>query len=110
MKKIGDRLRAVVRKPDTIARIGDDEFAILAANIESRDNADLLARKMQETIASPIVMDQQECCLSASIGVVFIPLTTDLLKHADNAMYKAKKNGHNNIRFFSDQAGGIVRD
>ena len=100
---VSDKLVTSLRESDFIARIGGDEFVILIENLESLDVIDLVAKKIIEIFKEPIVINKQECFVSASIGVALYPEdgidAEALIKNADIAMYKAKSNGKNQCVF-----------
>jgi diguanylate cyclase (GGDEF)-like protein len=99
------RLRAGVRASDVVARLGGDEFMVLLNEISEGDKVSELARDLLSVLGKPIELSGQECRVTASIGVAMFPDDgTDeqsLMKHADIAMYHAKAEGKNNVRFFS---------
>jgi len=90
-----------VRKSDTVARIGGDEFVILFERIHSRENSLMMAEKIRVALNRSFDMDQQNLHILPSIGVAFYPEHgTDekqLFNHADEAMYLAKHVGGNRI-------------
>ncbi len=98
-----ERLQAAVRASDTVARIGGDEFVVLAETIETGDTLALLAQRITEAMGVPIVIGAEETVLSVSIGIAVFPDDADseqrLLACADAAMYAAKAAGKNTYRF-----------
>ena len=120
LKTVAARMESCVRKSDTVARLGGDEFVLISLHTCAQDPArgpagysyvhDMLA-KFQRMLAAPIILGGQPFSVTCSIGVsVFRQHGDDadtLLKHADDAMYVAKKNGRNKIEFYSDQAGEL---
>jgi len=98
------RLRHCLREGDTLARIGGDEFMLLLPHIRSRDNAAFIARKILASLKVPFQLNNHELFISASIGIAIYPDDGDnqeiLTKHADIAMYSAKDQGRNDLRFF----------
>lgn len=101
LKVIAQRLTKVFREVDTVARFGGDEFLVLAPNVKTDDNLQIIAKKALTCIASPIYVGDAELLVTGSIGVVFSPRdgedSTVLMKHADIAMYRAKALGKNQI-------------
>lgn len=101
--EIANRFREVLRDQDTLARVGGDEFIILLDKVHDHTISDV-AYRLIESLAAPIQIQGHEFFTSASIGISIYP--TDgineetLIKHADTAMYEAKKNGKNGYRFF----------
>jgi len=95
---VGSRLRAVVRAPDTVARVGGDEFAILLERTASAAEVQAVADRVVSTLAHPFgVGDVDEVELSARIGVVAdIEAGTavgDVVDRADRALYRARRSG-----------------
>ncbi len=95
LKSVAQRLISCIRKSDIVARIGGDEFAIALVNIVHHGDAVRISQKILEKIANPILLDDQEILISASIGIGLYPADGNdietLLKNADIGMYRAKK-------------------
>ncbi len=107
--EIAQRLRSVVREADTVARLGGDEFLIVLKEVGGGDDAERVARKVIETMNEAFVLEGKEVYLGASIGITLFPDDGDdhheLLRNADAAMYKAKREGRNTYRFFTPEIG-----
>ena len=107
LQGIAERLSSCIRKGDTLSRLGGDEFVLLLPVVESDRDAVMVARKMKDQLARPFDLDGNEVHTSSSIGIAFFPDDGDnvstLLKHADMAMYAAKKKGKNRYQFFSEE-------
>lgn len=106
LTKLTHRLSLAVHKYDFIARIGGDEFVILAIDINSRANTDHYYHQLLDAVAQPIACDIGVLELSASLGVTFYPQTKSitpeqLLHQADIAMYEAKQEGKNRFAFYN---------
>jgi diguanylate cyclase (GGDEF)-like protein/PAS domain S-box-containing protein len=105
LKVVGKRLKCIIRKEDTLARLSGDEFTIIMEELTHPEDASLLAEKILEILAEPIHIDDHVLYVSGSIGISLYPQdATDaeyLLKYADTAMYKAKEEGRNNFQFYS---------
>ncbi|MEI8595354.1 diguanylate cyclase domain-containing protein [Photobacterium sp. Hal280] len=103
LKAVSLRLVNSLRETDTVARIGGDEFILILENIATTDTATLLADKILTMFSRPFMLAENPLHLGVSIGVSIYPShgTTreSLLKHADQAMYCAKKNGKNQCQF-----------
>jgi diguanylate cyclase (GGDEF)-like protein/PAS domain S-box-containing protein len=97
LKEVGKRLTAALRETDTVARLGGDEFAILPADATDLDAAGAVAWKIQQTCEPGFVINHKVVHVSASIGIAVFPehgrTRADLLRHADLAMYDAKRSG-----------------
>ena len=109
LRMAGERLAQLMRKADTVARIGGDEFVVLLAHLaDDLDSAARPAAQVAEKIRAAIARDfdiaGQSYHCSASIGVTLLPKAQlqahDLLREADIAMYRAKAEGRNGIAFF----------
>ena len=100
LRLISKRLKGYLRKGDTLARMGGDEFLLLVPHIEGLDNAMEVVRKILESFQEPFMLEDQEHRTSVSIGFTIFPddgIDADtLLKNADIAMYYAKQKGRNN--------------
>jgi diguanylate cyclase (GGDEF)-like protein/PAS domain S-box-containing protein len=90
---VGDRLTSLVRLGDTVARIGGDEFVVLAPNLPARAAIEELGRRVEQAIAEPFVLGSGVAQVSASVGVSFSDGTStvsSLLAEADQAMFQIK--------------------
>ena len=112
LKSVGDRLTSCVRSADLVARLGGDEFAIVMDQILHAEDAAAIAQKILDSLALPHQVAGLELIVSASIGIAVYAgglLTLDELnKHADIAMYEAKKAGRNTFQFFSPELHASV--
>jgi diguanylate cyclase (GGDEF)-like protein len=104
LKTIAERLRAVIRSGDVVARLGGDEFVVVQTGVGSRDQADDFACRIIAAVTMPMTLKNRAFIATVSIGVALAPADgTDserLLKSADLALYKAKADGRNCVRFF----------
>ncbi|MBF0330165.1 MAG: EAL domain-containing protein [Nitrospirae bacterium] len=100
------RLSSAIRKSDTAARMGGDEFLVILPDVGSATNAAHLAQKFNSLLSSPFSLSGHELYISASIGVTIFPNDGSdsdvLIKNADTAMYHAKAQGKNNFKFFTE--------
>jgi diguanylate cyclase (GGDEF)-like protein len=101
--KLAAVLTGAVRKSDTVARFGGDEFVILLTGLLSRDDAAIVAEKILYQLASPVALSVGDVQVGASIGIAVYPDDgTDsarLLKVADSLMYRIKQQGKNQYCF-----------
>jgi diguanylate cyclase (GGDEF)-like protein len=102
-----DRLRALLRDSDTIARMGGDEFAILQVGLSDLGHATALALRVIGRISEPYAIDGHQVVIGASVGIAISGvdgLTPDtLIRNADLALYRAKGDGRGTFRFFEPE-------
>lgn len=112
LKAIGGRLQSAVRSSDTVARFGGDEFVILLPTISRHSVAKRLGNKIVKLAAEPVAIGTNCHQLSASVGVAFYPENgtgfDTLLISADRAMYEAKRDGGNQVRFARPATGSAA--
>ena len=114
LRMVAERLTALVRDSDTVARMGGDEFAVLQDGIGGPHQAVNLAERIIESFREPLPLAGRELFVTPSIGIALHPGDGDdaesLVKHADLAMYRAKERGRNNFSLFSPELNeGILR-
>jgi diguanylate cyclase (GGDEF)-like protein len=94
---VTERLSAVVRPGDTLARMSGDEFVILCEDLDDPAQADIIATRIDAAIAAPFVLSCAEVVTSASVGIAVSgradQVPEQLLQNADTAMYQAKRKG-----------------
>jgi diguanylate cyclase (GGDEF)-like protein/PAS domain S-box-containing protein len=109
LREVARRLRRALREGDHLARLGGDEFVIVLENLgASPDEATVevhaVGRKILDVLGEPFDLAGRQCASSPSIGVTLFdgaPTSIDaLLRQADLAMYRAKEEGRNTLRFF----------
>ena len=103
LKQVAGRMLGCVRSSDTVARVGGDEFLIIANDIHIPKIAEQIAGKVINIVSSPIVFNGGQASVGASIGIALYPNDgqdiDQLIKQADKAMYRAKNSGKNSFRF-----------
>ncbi len=113
LKTVAERLNACVRKSDTVARIGGDEFVVILPSVAHTEDPTLIAQKILKTLGQAIELDKQEVFTSTSIGIAMYPgdghTVENLIKNADMAMYQAKDRGRNNYQFFSTEMNALAK-
>ncbi|BFG76072.1 EAL domain-containing protein [Paraburkholderia terrae] len=104
LKSFAHHLRQCVRNVDTVARLGGDEFVVLAENLGAPRDAERMAEAVLERMREGISTQSQMLQIMPSIGIALYPQdghsVDELLKHADAAMYEAKRGGRSTYRFF----------
>ncbi|MDQ6823879.1 MAG: EAL domain-containing protein [Candidatus Eremiobacteraeota bacterium] len=101
------RLAGTVRQEDLIARLGGDEFGVLLSEIESPADAEKFAQRVCAVLSEPLQTAQHDFYLSASVGISLFPddgeTAEGLFTAADSAMYRAKEEGRDKYRFYSNE-------
>ena len=104
---VGMKIDKVLREEDILARIGGDEFVVIVEEINKIQDISVISSHIIETLKKPIKIGKNTHYIGASIGISIFPEdsddATDLLKHADVAMYKAKESGRSNAQFYSSE-------
>jgi diguanylate cyclase (GGDEF)-like protein/PAS domain S-box-containing protein len=99
LQAVGKRLSGLLRKNDTVARMGGDEFLLLLPEIKKLEDPSIIAKRVIGTVRKPYVINGYKLRITASIGVAVYPHDgqddDSLMNHADNGMYWAKKDGRN---------------
>jgi diguanylate cyclase (GGDEF)-like protein len=106
LQQVAQRMLAVLRASDTVARVGGDEFVVLLPDITSDIDALCVAEKIRAGLEVPFVTASGDTLhISSSVGVVLYPdhanTPRDLLRLGDEAMYRAKQSGRNAIEIFA---------
>ncbi len=108
---VADRLRAMLRPEDFVARFGGDEFVVFQQNIRSNEEAAHLARRIVDHLSERYKIDNHLVEIGASVGIAMASpdVSADtLLKNADMALYRAKADGRGTFCFFRDEMAQTV--
>lgn len=101
------RLREIVNNDEALARFGGDEFTVIIEGVSNTQAALELASQILKILSEPILVDHNELYVGCSIGISLFPdngdSAQDLLKYADAAMYAAKNEGRNSVRYYSSE-------
>ncbi|MEE4637922.1 MAG: EAL domain-containing protein [Wenzhouxiangella sp.] len=104
--RVSERLSSVVRKVDSVSRLGGDEFTVTLEGIPSQRTASEIADKIIVSLQSPFGIHGVDVTVTASVGISFFPSQSkdadELQRNADVAMYTAKADGKNRHRVFAD--------
>jgi diguanylate cyclase (GGDEF)-like protein/PAS domain S-box-containing protein len=107
LQEMGARLAKTVRSSDVVARLGGDEFVVLVQEVGEAKQVEAVARKILSAVIKPLSIGGQECRVTASIGICMYPSEAQdeqaLMKNADIAMYRAKEEGKNTYKFYSQE-------
>lgn len=103
LRQVAARLLATIRAKDVVVRLGGDEFIVMQAGVNHRDEAELLGRRIIKQLSDVYVIDGVEMRISASIGIAlassFATDLDDLIASADAALYKSKALGKAQLQF-----------
>lgn len=105
LKHVAQRMRQTVRDTDLVARLGGDEFVVLQPSMASPEAGGELANKLTEIISRPYYINGHEILIRCSIGIAICPSDSEepaqLLKQADLALYRAKKESRGGYHYFT---------
>ena len=105
LREVAQRLAGCVRKADTLARQGGDEFVIVIPDLAQQADCGVVAEKILRALEAPFHADGHEFSIGASIGISIYPEDAGdgdaLLRNADAAMYRAKQQGRNHVRYYA---------
>jgi diguanylate cyclase (GGDEF)-like protein/PAS domain S-box-containing protein len=103
---IGAKIQEVLRKSDTIARFGGDEFLLLLPDIRGRQDVEKIAKKIFDLFQKKMIIDGKKLSSTLSMGISIFPDdgedSSTLLKNADTALYEVKDSGRNNYKFYQN--------
>ncbi len=104
LKTTAERLSEILRKGDTVARFGGDEFALILSGLETIEDAVQIAQKIIDRFCEPVIYNTHQLIVTTSIGIAEYPDNGTeeviLMKNADIAMYKAKQTGRARYQLF----------
>jgi diguanylate cyclase (GGDEF)-like protein/PAS domain S-box-containing protein len=111
--QVAKRLSSQLRKYDTVARFGGDEFVLMMPMIQENSEVAAVAKKIIREFATVFDLKEQEAFVTTSIGISLFPddgqTTGELLQNADAAMYRAKDAGRNRYQFFTQTMNDELR-
>ncbi|QWT20212.1 EAL domain-containing protein [Bacillus sp. NP157] len=113
LMRVAERIRALISPHDVAGRIGGDEFTVLLSDLRSREEALVVAEALLAAMARPFDLGDYELFVSASIGIAGYPLDGNdpvtLIANADAAMYVAKTEERNALRFYTPKMHADAR-
>jgi diguanylate cyclase (GGDEF)-like protein/PAS domain S-box-containing protein len=105
LEKVAQRLQRCVRPTDTVARLGGDEFTVILTDPDDVCHVSEVAQQMLDALGRPVEVGHERVSTACSIGITVYPtdatLPEDLIRNADQAMYRSKASGRNCLTFFS---------
>ena len=105
LQRISVRLKDAVRASDTVARLGGDEFMLLLEHLGTSHDLATVAQKVLDSIQAPMIIGKRTVHLGSSLGIAVYPndshAASQLMTHADTAMYRAKESGRNRYQFYT---------
>jgi diguanylate cyclase (GGDEF)-like protein len=111
LRKVAERLVTSLRQVDTIARMGGDEFTIIATGLAVAQDAEQVAQKILRAFSKPFEVNGHELFITPSIGISLYPSdgsdAETLVKNADTAMYQAKEQGTNGYYMYTEASSRI---
>jgi diguanylate cyclase (GGDEF)-like protein len=112
LKAVGAKLRSIVSTKATVARIGNDEFAVLLPNVRNKEDVQATVRKLLDAVATPRVIEGQELRVTASAGFATYPADAhsaeELITNANAALRVAKKRSHDNFEQHSGETARVA--
>jgi diguanylate cyclase (GGDEF)-like protein len=110
LKTVGERLINTLRKSDTIARMGGDEFLVIIPEIDNIEDTDIIAGKILQSFTEAFMISGRDLSVTTSLGIATYPQdgkdAETLIKYADIAMYAAKATGRNQFMHYSPRMQG----
>jgi len=114
LMEVTRRLKKTLRKEDTVSRFGGDEFLILLESTGKSRELEHLIRRILDQFRQPFALENREVTISASIGVSLYPGDAPdadtLIRHADLAMYEAKKKAQNSFAFYDRSLSTVLEE
>lgn len=112
LRAVAERLRGCVRKTDTVARVGGDEFVVMLNTNEPNTEPGILAARIIDVLSSPYEIEGHDCSVGTSVGIAISDgnIETDtLVAQADLALYRSKGDGRGIYRFFEEEMNTSAR-
>lgn len=114
IQAVARRISSCLREGDTLSRFGGDEFTLLMPNVNSQNDAAIIARKIIAELKEVFYIEQHEIYISGSLGIALYPDNGEqidaLIQNADIAMYHTKSHGKNGFQFFTDHMNQTFAD
>jgi diguanylate cyclase (GGDEF)-like protein len=106
LRLVGERLSGALRRSDTVARLGGDDFLVLLLpGVEGAESAAKVAQKLLDAFLAPLGIDDRELHVGASLGITLYPHDGEdaetLIRNADTALYRAKQHARGSYQFYT---------
>ncbi|MDR2837209.1 MAG: EAL domain-containing protein [Azonexus sp.] len=112
--EVAQRLKGCMRESDIVARQGGDEFVVVLNRLQAPSEASIVATKILNALNHPYDIGNDRLHTSGSVGIAIFPDNGEdadtLMKHADAAMYYAKKQGRNNLQYFTSELNAAANE
>jgi diguanylate cyclase (GGDEF)-like protein/PAS domain S-box-containing protein len=106
LQLVADRFKILLRKDDTVCRLGGDEFTFILGDLSDTDKISNIVEKILKALREPFDVKGKTLHIDSSIGIVTYPVDADnindLIKKADTVMYEVKRSGKGGYRFFTE--------
>jgi diguanylate cyclase (GGDEF)-like protein len=113
LQQVSERLKGCARKSDTVARLGGDEFAIIQTNLIYQNGITVMARRIIDAVTKPFDIDGERVFTATSVGITIFPHddteAEKLLKNADLALYRAKRQGGGRYQLYDPAMNAEVQ-
>lgn len=114
LQLVAERLHLALREGDSAARLGGDSFTVLLPGLSGSDEAVRFIDRLQQSLAQPYLVGGEPIYLTTSFGVAVYPADGDdagvLLKHADNALHRAKEQRRGSWQFYTPEMKGLAME
>jgi diguanylate cyclase (GGDEF)-like protein len=114
LKMVADRLQLIIRSMDTVARMGGDEFALVLADATKQADVDAVANRIIEVVSEPYEINGRQVVIGTSVGIAIGRpsqglLPDQLIRNADVALYRAKREGRGTFSLFRPEMDALVK-
>ena len=114
LRQVSGRFAPIIAHDMTVGRLGGDEFALVIPAVEDREGIERLCHRLIDALKTPFVYNDQHLFVGASIGIAVAPedgrTVEDLIRNADLALYRAKREGGNGICFYEPGLHAIAEE
>ena len=112
LRAVAERLVAALRRSDTVARLGGDDFLLLLPGVDGAENSAKVAQKILDTFLPPLQVGDQDLHLGATLGITLYPHDGDdpetLIRNADTALYRAKEHSRGSYQFYTTDMNAMA--